>query len=163
MSLFPRALALVVALLLVCLVAADDFKYPDTTAGKHMADFFVAINSGDQEKAKAYITENVAPAALERRPLKDRLQVYQNIFEETGGIKPVKTLAASDDKATIRAKAKKGKTLELTFDFEPKPPHKLLGVQNPHPSRRHRRTPARQTHRRPDRQSTRQLHGQDRC
>ena len=48
------------------LAAADDFKYPDTTVGKRIAGFFDAINANDQQKAKAYITENVAPAALER-------------------------------------------------------------------------------------------------
>lgn len=129
MSLFHRSLILAAAMLLVCVAAGDDFKFPDTTTGKRMADFLAAINAGDQEKAKAFIMENVAAAALERRPLKERLAVYQDILEDTGGISPVKVLATSDDKTTLRAKTRNGEMLELTFEFEPKPPHKLISVQ----------------------------------
>jgi len=129
MPILHRLLSLAAVVLLVCLAAADDVKLPDTDAGKCIAGFFEAINANDQQKAKAYILENVAPAALERRSLKDRLEVYQDIYEQSGGLKLVKVLATSDDKTTVRAKDKNGRSLELTFDFEPKPPHKLLGVQ----------------------------------
>ncbi|HQR08451.1 MAG TPA: serine hydrolase domain-containing protein [Gemmatales bacterium] len=129
MSLIQPSLASIAFLVLICFAKADDFKFPDSVAGKRIAGFFDAINANDQEKAKAYITENVASAALERRPLKERLEVYQNIFEETGGLQPTKVLAATDEKTTLRAKAKNGQTLEFTFEFEHKPSHKLISIQ----------------------------------
>lgn len=129
MTQFKRTFVSVAFLYLVCLATADDIKFPESSKGKRIAGFFDAINANDQDKAKAYILENVAGTALERRPLKDRLAVYQDIYEQSGGIKLMKVLASSEDKTTVRAKDKNGRTLELTFEFEPKPPHKLIGIQ----------------------------------
>ena len=65
-------------------------KFPETQAGQRAAGFLTAFNANDQAKAQAYIIDNVAPDALTKRPLQDRLAVYRQLYEDTGEWKLVK-------------------------------------------------------------------------
>lgn len=129
MSKYQSPLTLTALVLLVSFSAAQDFKFPDTPAGKRVSGFFAAFNANDPEKAKEFISQNVAASALERRSMKERIEAYAEIFEDTGGLIPVKVRATAAEAITLLAKAKKGETLELRFEFEPKAPHGLLSIQ----------------------------------
>jgi hypothetical protein len=50
---------------------------PDTIAGKRVAAYIKAFNTGDEQAVRQFFTENVSAAALAERPLNARAGVYE--------------------------------------------------------------------------------------
>lgn len=108
---------------------ADVPKLPETQAGQRAAAYIQAFNSGDEQLMRAFITNNVAPAALQQRPVDARIAVYREMRANLQTITPRRVLAAREDDISLLAQAKTGEWLTLGFAFEPAPPHKLLGLR----------------------------------
>ncbi|MGH7454178.1 MAG: hypothetical protein ACRENG_22685, partial [bacterium] len=58
---------------------AQEAKLPDTPAGKHVATYIKAFNSGDAAVMREFQNNNLAAAALQRRTDAERQQMYQQI------------------------------------------------------------------------------------
>lgn len=82
---FPR-LASIAVVFGVCLAGAgrvmaeDAVKIPDTPAGKQLAAWLKAYNSGDKETQRRFITSNYAASALKKDPIERRLGGFQMVY-----------------------------------------------------------------------------------
>ncbi|MFL6207350.1 MAG: serine hydrolase domain-containing protein [Pyrinomonadaceae bacterium] len=109
--------------------SADAPKLPETQAGQRVAAYIQAFNSGDEQLMRAFIAANVAPSALQQRPVDARIEVYREMRAEIGTLTLRRVSEARADAITIAAQSKQGELLTLGFVFEPAPPHKLLGLR----------------------------------
>ena len=93
--------------------------------------YVTAFNAGDDAMA-AYIKDNVAEAALQRRSAADRLEIYKQMHSRMKQleIKGVPDVQISGQEMAIKVRMKTGDGLtDITFNFDPKSPNKLLSLQ----------------------------------
>jgi len=109
--------------------AAAPFTYPETETGRRVAGYVRAFNDPDEGALRAFLTDNLAPAALSQLSLESRLDVLRRIKGDTGTLEPVRVRAAGAAAAILTARTAKGQWLEMAFSFESDPPHRLLGVR----------------------------------
>jgi D-alanyl-D-alanine carboxypeptidase len=128
-----RAMALVAAAS-VLLVAASAFAQPkpapalpNTTAGKRVAAWIAAFNSGDDAQMRQYFTDNLAPEAIARAPIEDRLATIRAMRADLGTIE-LRNVVQAGESRVIVVLASRGEFFLFTFEFEPQPPHRLLRV-----------------------------------
>jgi CubicO group peptidase (beta-lactamase class C family) len=107
----------------------DAPKLPDTVAGRRVAAYIKAFNSGDEQLMRAFFDENVAPAALQRRPVEARMEIYREMRSNMEAIELRRISETSNGAVTILIQTKKGEWFELGFQFEQEPPYKLLGLR----------------------------------
>src|SRR5918993_5489993 len=60
-------------------------KLPETEAGRRVAAYFKAFNSGEEAAMGAYFEANVSPELLRKRPVEKRLEVYRRVRAGVGG------------------------------------------------------------------------------
>ena len=136
-GLYRLALAIMLALVMalvapVALVEGqnnDAPKLPDTEAGRRVAAYLKAFNSGDERSMRQFFTENVSPAALAQRPLDARLGVYREMSNNIGTITLKRITEASDSKITVLAQTKNGEWREISFLLEPESPHQFVALR----------------------------------
>jgi CubicO group peptidase (beta-lactamase class C family) len=102
---------------------------PDTPAGKLVADYLKAFNSGDEQVWREFLTTHVAKSALEKVSLEERVKRYQEIRTALGGFELRRVVEVGQTSAQIMALTKRGEEVQLSFDLEPQPPYGLLGVR----------------------------------
>ncbi|MEK7728941.1 MAG: serine hydrolase domain-containing protein [candidate division KSB1 bacterium] len=110
-------------------VTAQEHKLPDTPAGKIVAAYLAAFNSGTFENMNAFQTAHFAPAVLQRRAEAERKQMYERIYGDLGALQLHRVTEATEQAITIQARSQKGEAAEFRFEFEPQPPHKLAGLR----------------------------------
>lgn len=104
-------------------------KLPDTPQGRLVAAYVKAFNSGDENAMREFIANNVAPSALQQRPLDARLEVYREMRGNMGTMDVKRVMAARDSEVVVLVQTKPGEWRELTFLLEPASPHKLMGIR----------------------------------
>src|SRR5918993_2189539 len=104
-------------------------KLPETEAGRRVAAYFKAFNSGEEAAMGAYFEANVSPELLRKRPVEKRLEVYRQMREEFGGLEARRVAGASETEIKLLARTAKGAWVEMAFMFEPQPPHKFFGLR----------------------------------
>ena len=104
-------------------------KLPDTTAGRRVAAYVKAFNSGNDQTMRDFLAENVSAQALERRPIEARLEVYRQMRGNRGTIEVGRVLEARDTAVTLLMRSSQGGWFELGFEFEQAEPHKLVGLR----------------------------------
>ena len=127
-----RKIRLCVSLLLCAAFArlsAQENKLPDTPAGKIVAAYLTAFNSGKFENMNAFQIAHLASTALQRRTEAERKQMYERIYGDLGALQLQRVTEATEQAVTIQARSQKGEAAEFRFEFEPQPPHKLLGIR----------------------------------
>ncbi|HJQ70118.1 MAG TPA: serine hydrolase domain-containing protein [Blastocatellia bacterium] len=104
-------------------------EMPNSPAGQRVSAYLKAFNSGDEKQMREFFANNVAPAALERRPIDARLQVYRQMRDEFQTLDLRRIVKADDASITVLLQTKSGDWLEVGFEFEATPPHKLVGFR----------------------------------
>lgn len=94
-----------------------------------MDSFIAAFNSKDQAKMKAMIEANFAPGMFERRKLEEWVTQSMSIANDLAPIKVEKILLEKAEAIVFQAKTGNGETLAFRLDFEPQPPHKIIGIR----------------------------------
>lgn len=124
------AVWLVAAALTICGAAAARaaVDFPDTEAGKRAEAYVEAFNTGKQETVTAFAEANFSAAALQARPMQERIAVYEFLKNDLATLEPMKITTPGEDKVTVIAKAATGKWVELSFTFEPQSPYKIVSV-----------------------------------
>ncbi len=108
--------------------AADNVpRFPLTEPGRHAEAWFRAYGTGDEAMRK-YLLEHVAPAALARRPLEARMEVYRQIREEHGSLTPLRIIDTGEAAVTVVAHAEHGPGISIQFNCDAQPPHRLMGL-----------------------------------
>lgn len=102
-------------------------QLPSTTSGTRVADWLVAFNSGDDARLRRYLAENVAPAALRRRPIEERLGMARDMRAAFGTVELRKVVKAEAGSVTVVFATRDG-FVQLSFECEPRPPHRLLRI-----------------------------------
>lgn len=101
---------------------------PDTPAGRTVARYVEAFNTGDEQKMRAFILENVSPVALAQRPIEMRLGVYREMLEQMGGFVLHKVTGVGDARIDTLVRTRRGDWVALGFIFEPGQAGKLVGL-----------------------------------
>lgn len=111
------------------LVAAQSPTLPDTPAGKLVADYLQAFNSGDENVWREFINTHVAKSALEKVSIEQRMKRYQEIRSDLGGFELRRVVEAGQTNIQILALTKRGEEVQVSFELEPQSPYGLLSVR----------------------------------
>jgi D-alanyl-D-alanine carboxypeptidase len=104
-------------------VSSNPAKLPDSHAGKVVADYLRAYNSGDPgTMTRFFDTEAVSDPA---RPTAARVDTYRKIYEENGALEVASIDNATNTSLTITVNAAKGQTLSMSFQIQDGPRGKL--------------------------------------
>lgn len=105
-------------------------QWPDTTAGRRAKAFVEAMNTGDDESLRRFVTENYSPESLREVPVQDRISMFQGIRAPMGTLQVSSVRTEGENTVIILAKCEKiGIWLELTIQLEKKAPHYWAGVK----------------------------------
>ena len=126
MSTFLLIAAVVLALVIglfafhAAAAPAPAAQLPDTTAGRRVAAFLAAFNSGQDEQLRQVLAGQFDPQALQTMPLETRLHTLKQLLAETGKLELLTVGAVNDRELTVVAKgSRRGTRLDLTFLFAP--------------------------------------------
>ncbi len=101
---------------------------PDTPAGKIVAAYFKAFNSGDDDTVRAFHQANTAASSMRRVSIDERITSYRNRFNDWGVVEIKQVIDGGPYGLLVVVQTQNGADLyDLTFDLETETPHKLLG------------------------------------
>lgn len=103
-------------------------QLPDSPMGQIVAAYIKAFNSGDEQAMRAFFANNVAQAGLERRPIDARIKIYREMYGNIEALELRRILSVADDSIRVLFHTKKDEWRNITFQFDPQPPHKLFGL-----------------------------------
>ncbi|MBI1851826.1 MAG: S41 family peptidase [Planctomycetes bacterium] len=119
-----------VRLLCFLFLLGSPVDFPDTPAAKRAQDYLATFNVGSDEKMRDFESKNRAAASLARTPMDERMHVYRDLFDRTGGFEVTRIVHSSTSEIALEATEKKsGQSILLTFDVEEKEPHGLVSIQ----------------------------------
>lgn len=108
---------------------AGEVRLPETEAGRRAAEYVRAFNTGDEERMRRFIAENVSEEDLRQRPVEARLEVYRQMHGRMGTLTPRRLVRASEQEVVVVFEMKGGEWVEIGFIFEPATPHRLRGLR----------------------------------
>jgi D-alanyl-D-alanine carboxypeptidase len=107
---------------------AKGLEFPKNEAGGHAASWFEAYNAGEPAMKK-YIQAHVAPAALEKRSLEDRMEIYRDMREERGKISALEVQEFTESSVKVIVRGERGGRFAITFLCDEDAPHKLMAIR----------------------------------
>jgi len=125
------ALSVVVVLAAVVVAqpsAAPPAPLPDSPAGRRVAAWLAAFNSGDEATIKAFFEENMAAEARERRPLAERVTMTRELRAQLGTLEVRRVLDAKPDRVVVLVRGSE-EFVSLTFSFEANDPWGLVSLR----------------------------------
>lgn len=113
--------------------------YPNTPAGRRLAAFFGAFNSGDAGTIASFISAHYAPSALERLGAEERATMDLLFFHDTGGLTPYSVEQPAEYEIHALAQERLGEGwARVMLTLAPEPPHLIVNIG----ARPERRPPA---------------------
>ena len=101
--------------------------YPAGEPGRHAEAWFQAYGVGEGAM-RHFVKEHVAAAALARRPMDARLEIYRSMHDEHGSLTPLRIIESDPSSVTVLARAEFGPLLSIQFNCDPEVPHGLFGL-----------------------------------
>jgi CubicO group peptidase (beta-lactamase class C family) len=101
---------------------------PDSPAGRRVAAWLAAFNSGDEATIKAFWDENIAAEARERRPVADRVAMTRELRAQLGALEVRRVLETTADRIAVLARGSE-EFVSLTFSFEAQAPWGLVSIR----------------------------------
>src|SRR5262245_61945307 len=132
--LFPFIFTL--ALFGVCFAGAsraaeDAVKIPDTPAGKQLAAWLKAYNSGDKETQRKFVASHYAAAALKKDPVERRLGGFQMVYHDNRTLELAKIERAADHDIEALARSPLTESwLRISLKVEKDAPHGITETRN---------------------------------
>jgi CubicO group peptidase (beta-lactamase class C family) len=114
-------LVVVTVLLFVMSAAAQENVSPE----QRIESYFKAFNSGDADVMRKYFESNFADTGV---PLEERVRRYDSIRKQVGKLELEEVKVTDRGEANAVARAANGDWLLYTFQFEPQPPHRIVGI-----------------------------------
>lgn len=99
--------------------------------GARVVAYFAAFNSGDEEKLRAFFTENISPASLKERPVEPRLEFHRQVRGDFQTISIKKVVSVADAVIKILAQSPASEWVSYTFELDPAT-SKINGVRIEH-------------------------------
>lgn len=107
----------------------DEFKMPDTPAGKCAAAFIELFNSGDDDDARNFESTYRSESALKTRSIEQRVEMLHSLRERWPRLVPSHVVSSAEHALTLLVRIEpNNETFEFAFEFEPDPPQKLTGI-----------------------------------
>jgi CubicO group peptidase (beta-lactamase class C family) len=107
----------------------DAIEWPDTIAARRARAFVEAMNSGDKESMRRFMTANYSPASLQEKSIEGEMKIPLGIRAQMGKL-TVSSVKVIDERSV--AFVCKGETLGIWLEFTVKvkkePPHYWSGV-----------------------------------
>jgi len=102
---------------------------PETPAGRRMAAFLAAFNTGDAATIRKFIAENYAQSTLAQRPVDARAQFLVDFYADTRGLDVRRVLESDEHRIRILVQDRLvGDWRQLGLELEPEAPHGMQGV-----------------------------------
>lgn len=121
----------VAALLFLAVVTASAAPPPDpwpkTRAGALARGWTAAFSAGEKEM-RAFLTANLTPESLRKRPIDDRLDSIRDLKKRFGTLKFDSVITSNDGELEVVLLDKDGSEHEFTFSVQTAAPYKLLSV-----------------------------------
>jgi CubicO group peptidase (beta-lactamase class C family) len=89
--------------------------------------YFAAFNSGDEQKLKDFMLENLTADALQQRPVEPRLEFHRQVRSNYQTFQIKKIVSNNETEIKLFAQGKNGGWIQYTFLFEKNAPGKMLG------------------------------------
>ena len=108
-----------------------EVKPPDTPAGKQLAGWLRAYNSGQVETARQFIQQHYAPSLLQEKDgLKRHLSAFNMVYGDNGPLELVRIDKSADHEveAVLRSPAADA-GLKVTIRVEDKSPHGISNIR----------------------------------
>ncbi len=116
------------ALCICATVAVAQTKLPDTPAGKRVAAYIQAFNSGNASSMLEFQKNSMTLAALQRRTDAERQEMYKQIYADLGALELRRVVTVEPNALTVLFFSKNKLWAQFSFAFEGAPPHKLTGI-----------------------------------
>lgn len=110
-------------------ISAQSPALPDTPAGKLIAEYLQAFNSGDERIWREFLTTHIAKSALQNVSIEERMKRYREIQSALGSLEFRRVIESGQASAQILALTKPGQEVVISFELEPQPPYGLLAVR----------------------------------
>ena len=104
-------------------------KLPDNAAGRIVATYIKAFNSGDEKAMEEFLQTHLSKTSLANRSMKERLEIYQRLRGDLGDLSISSVTEANEQGLVVTFQTATGKTPEFTFDLDPAEPQKLKGLR----------------------------------
>ena len=101
---------------------------PGTVAGTRVAGWLAAFNSGDDAQMRQYLADNLAPEAIARAPIEERLASMREMRTALGKLELRKVVQSVESRVVVVV-ASGDEFEQLDFEFEPQPPHRFLRMR----------------------------------
>jgi CubicO group peptidase (beta-lactamase class C family) len=107
----------------------DGTEWPDTIAARRARAFVEAMNAGNKESMRRFMTENYSSASLEEKSIEDRMKISLGIRDQMGKltVSSVKVIDELSVAFVCKGEAL-GIWLEFTVKVKKEPPHYWSGV-----------------------------------
>jgi CubicO group peptidase (beta-lactamase class C family) len=99
---------------------------PDSAAAYRLQEFVGVLNQGDSGALRDYISQNFAPASLERLPLDRFVQWYGELYNRTRGVDLIRMESTPTRADALLRGHLFGGWETLGLELEPKPPHRII-------------------------------------
>ena len=91
--------------------------FPKTPAGRSAAGWLEAFNSGDAGVMNRFYLDHASDALLARRSEEERMNMYLNVYGQTGSITLHRILLEKPDRMSFLVRSEKGEWLETSLRF----------------------------------------------
>ena len=125
---FKSIIILICAVLVLVINGASQAEIPDTPAGKKLAGFLVAVESGDVQKMRTY-AEGFASSFLDNISVEEHVSFFQQAHQNYGGYDVVKIEEDSDHELSALLKCKNSSGYRFfAIRTESKPPYAVIDM-----------------------------------
>lgn len=122
-------IALIITIIITSALAAlaqGRSVLPNTKGGQRVEAYFNAFNSGDEQKLRAFFTENITEESLKQRPVEPRLEFHKQVKGNFQTVEVKKVVSASETEITLLAQSVNGGWLAYVFTIEDQPARKIV-------------------------------------
>ena len=125
---FKFIIILFCAVLFLVINGASQAEIPDTPAGKKLAGFLSAVESGEAQKIREY-AESFAASFLDKIPVEEHVSFFQQAHQNYGGFDVVKIEEDSDHELSALLKCKNSAGYRFfAIRTETKPPYAVVDM-----------------------------------
>jgi hypothetical protein len=116
------ALLALAGLVTFAIAQSDSVKFPDTPAGKTVAEFFAAFNSGNIETMKKFHQAHGGP--------EDNAEKDKEMFDKTGGLKVYSIKRSEKTEIEVLVQTKNdSRWLSFSFNVSSEAPFAIEGIR----------------------------------
>lgn len=107
--------------------ATDPDGWPDTPAARIARGWVEAFNGGEAAM-RGWLSRNLTPSSLEKKPLPERMEVYRTNRERWGRLVFASVEKSAPAELTVKLLDADANAIPFTFSVEDRPPYRLVSI-----------------------------------